>query len=371
MADITPVAAPAPVAAPVAPVVPPAPVAAETQPAVQPVVKDGIESLEGMESMSDLEAILDQSLTSEIVVDGEVKKPEVTEVKPPVAAPALPVPPVTPPADNADEYVDGKPLPKNFRFSNPTQQKLALLMKQHPEASVTELARLAEGLPAAAPVPQNQTPPAEVVAPPVQETVDGDQRVKAQSDKIAVLLEQRKKAIADYDAEGQATIDEQLMDAKLDLRDVRQQVANEVAQLQHFEAQSDASKVMARSLCPETTQPGTPQFEEIQREIAFLESQRSPIMDRPDYPLEVLKRVAARSPALFPNVKMPYGTPVAAVPAQPVAQPPPARLANGQVESPGATAAPTLTPQSAAKAIEDMSLEELEAVSDISGTQRR
>lgn len=269
-------------------------------------------------------------------------------------------------AEDAAAMADPEKLPKNFRFrtEDPKTQRFLKLMKQNPDKTPDQLLELAGFAPAKASQPKEEAASDERAAY-VETVVPTSQRITDAETKVSELTDKLKKAEENY--EPTAGILSDLQDAKLDLREAKQDARAEAYEAQVFESSRQSSIAKAHELSKEASQAGTPQYEEIQREVAWLDQHKPDLLSSPDYPMEVLKRVAARRPDLFPNV-VKRDTPVAQV-KQPVKTAPPARP-TGEVEVGGATAA-TNPPnaQEAARMLDDMSLEQLEAIANSTGTQ--
>jgi len=322
----------------------------------------------GIEDMSTLESILEGAHDPEL----EKKKPaqqqekgkeiKPTEEKPPVETKIDDPKPTEAEEVNLDQE---KELAKNYRFrtEDPRMQKLLTLIRRNPDSNPVELAIQAgwEGPKATAAATEAQRQEQQ------QETkreTPPDSRVESAKQKVAEL--KTKLAEAEKNFESTAEIMDQLQDAKLDLRDAERQVQAEAQSEAHFTAQWQSAEAEAIKLAPETGKPNTPQYEEIQREVAFLESQNSEILNDPRGPLKVLQRVMARRPDLFPKDKTVAKTTETKPAPQGGARP------TGQVESAATSAQPTaLNSEQAARKIDDMSLEELQAIADMTGEKRR
>lgn len=319
-----------------------------------PASKEAITNLEDVTDWSTLEKILEQAEQpehQEVESKTEQPKPPATNEQSPV------VPPAKPPVTNSEEEDTETEPPKNFRFhsEDPTERRFLRLLRQNPGANPIELARLAGYKGEATAAAPN---PAQVEE--TQPTPQADP-LKPFTDKVAELKQKLKEAEASYSPT--AEILDELQDAKLALRDAKEGFEMQTAAQADFARDYKAHRAEALKLCPESGQPGTPQAEEVRREILFLESTEPELFQNPDYPVKVLERVAKRRPELFKLA------PKAAPTTQ--TTPPPAgaaRLATGAVESPSGVSAPTtFTPDAAAKKIDELSLEELEQLSNDTG----
>jgi hypothetical protein len=379
MADEAPPAAPS---APASATPPPAATDGAPTPPEAISTESAIEQIDGEENFEALSAMLDEANKP------KPPKPETSSAEAPTPPPAEPV--ATPPASGAptpppaaaapgapavepgeDEVIEGaeENLPKNFRFhtEDPQRSRYLKLLRQRPEANPIDLAReVGYQLPASA----------AAAAAPAAPTPKEDP-LKGLRAEIDALKEQKKTARAAYEFDKVDELQDQILEKTLKLE--REQA--ELDATEHFEAEYQGQYVEARQQAiakyPDTAKKGTPQAEEVARERAFLEQTEPGFFDDPDYPLALLERLEKRRPDLFKATAPASATPPAAPPPPPpVVTPPPnatpknaARPVGAAVEPGASGAAQPLSKEATAKAIEEMSIEDLEKLGDAIGTK--
>lgn len=376
MADnATPVAPSAPTATtPAAPTdgaLPPTPAPAPAHPEAIST-EQAISAIEGETDMGKLASLLDTPAApppepSSAVAPTPTPAPQPTPTDgatPPAAAPA------PTPGEGEDDVIEetsGEKLPKNFRLhtENPQRSRFLKLLRQQPEANPIDLAKqvgynLSAETAAAAPAP---TPATDLLQP--------------LRDEIAGLKSKKAELKAAYEFGQADDVNDQILEKTLEL----QRREDEVQEGQAFEEEYRGVYTEAREAAltkyPETATKGTPQFEEVQREVSFLERNEPGFFDDPNYPLELLVRLEKRRPDMFKGTtQVPPATPTPAVPpVQPVASPANARPPNaaarpvGEVVPGSAGAVQPLSKDEAVKAIGEMSIEELEKLGDQIGTK--
>lgn len=251
---------------------------------------------------------------------------------PTTAAPVNPeaAPNAEPPATPPEEDEVPQTLPKNFRFhtEDPQFQRLLLGMRQNPGANPIDIAKMVGyEMPANSAAPVAPVTPATPPAPPEE---PGE--IKAIRSKIDELIAKRKDARTAFQDHEVDELTDQIGEAKTELKEAERSHREQVQAAAEWEGDMRASLDEVYSQYPEAKRAGSPQQRALIKELALARHENDPVMQRPDYIRELLKRAADSNSSLFPGVKA-GATPAPVVPVK-VNIPPPVRSPNGSVESP-------------------------------------
>lgn len=280
-----------------------------------------------------------------------------------------PVAPETTDDDDEDEETTGQPAvpqttARNFRLHT-EDPKLGTFLKTlkavqatNPNVNPADVAALVgyamPGAPAAA-------------APAVQQSSEPDPRVQALRDQLAQIEKDIEQAdTVEYDRK--KVRDLQLEQARKERALERMEEAIEAQAVAdaEFDAGFMAARAQASALCPEADQDGTPQYDLVFAEVARVKRTNPGLLDVPAYPLDILKRVAAKHPELFPKVvAKPAAVPVTvpALVAKPVPKGQPTSRPVGVVVA-GSAPSLTIDSSNAPAVLEALSTEQLIALAD-------
>lgn len=388
MADETPAAAapsapPATQAAPPDGSTPPPAAAAPEKVAVTPEAANA--QIEASESFDELAAHLDraEALREEAESQPEAEAaaaaptPAASAAKPAdgASAPSTAAAPAPAEPGSEDETFEdgGDKFTKNFRLhtTDPARSRFLKLLKAEPGANPIELAQRAGYTPpaTAAAAPATAAP----AAAPVQ-TIDAV--LQPLRDEIAALSAQKRTAREAYEFDKVDEIADQILEKRLALDRKQSELEQEASFQEEYDGGYQGAKAAAIAQYPDTGKRGTPQYEEIMRERAYLEQTEPGFFDDPQYPLELVKRLEVRRPDLFKSGAAPAAAPAAAAPVPAATVTPPSSAAAKQPARPvGAIAAGSettttpLTKQTAIAEIDNLSPEELVALADMVGTK--
>lgn len=387
MADEAPAAAApsAPPATPAAPTdgaLPPQPAATEA-PKAPVTPADAIAQIEGSDDYAALEAALDKSNEKPAETPAAEATPAAPTTAPATAAtqpdgsqpPASPAPAAAAPGSDDPDNDSDETLPKNFRFhvdNDPARARFLQLVRREPGANPIDLAvRAGYALPTTA------TPaaaPAAAAAAPA-ETIETT--LKPMRDEIDALQAQKKAAREAYEFDKVDEIADQILEKRLALEKTKADLEQQASYSEEYNSVKSAARAEAWAKYPDTRVPGTPQFEEVQREVAHLENVEAGFFDDPRYPIELLTRLEKRRPDLFKSgaAPAPAAAAPAAAPAPSTVTPPPNAAAKLPARPVGQVAAGTegslqpLTKQATEQAIEEMTdPEEIAKLADLVGT---
>lgn len=322
------------------------------------------EALNGL-SAADLEALVD-SVGTQPNPDPKRKTPK-TEAPPPNGS--TPSPAATPEAEPIDDVTEGKPLPKNFRFhtEDPQRATYLRLLRQNPEGDPVALA-IAAGykVPGNAATPTAPNPPA-APAPKQAEPPKPIPQLQPLRDEIAKMEQEIKDANEsfDYGKASQLTIELGRKERQLDKAE--QAHAHEASALAEYNAEVTQALGAVAQIHPQVSVEGTPQFEAVQREIAFLEAHHPNVLNDAgsEYPRVVIERLEKSHPLLFPR----SAAVIPGMPA-PVASPKVAARPVGQTLPATGGPAP-YTAETAAVDITKLTPDQLDELANSAGTQVR
>lgn len=279
----------------------------------------------------------------------------------------------------AGELDDTRPLAKNYRFqtNDPKRQKFLTLMRRNPDTDIVILAKQAgytlpegekgksgEEAEAAARAAAN-------VVDPLQSQKDALAAIEAE---YAALNTQIEEAETNYLPTGKlasqlATKAVERHAAKEALKQAEVTHAEQVEYLAQYTEENNAAKEAAFKDCPDLTKKGTLPYRLMRAEMEEAEGENPRFLDDPQYPVLLLKRLRARYPTHFPASK------AAVAGGKPVVQgnkPPAGKPVREMGSIPAGNRGGTDQPLDAAaleKRIDEMSLEELEALGNQVGTQ--
>lgn len=185
--------------------------------------------------------------------------------------------------------------------------------------------------------PQTETQP----TPPANPDADIDSR-------IADVRAKLKEAKAGFDTDAELDLLDQLSDLKAQKQMAvfrREQAENQEHQTAEARFQSTYQSAVdqAHSLFPQGADPNSEFSKAVAQEIQRLDQKKSPILDEPDYPLDIAWRVASRL-GITPKSSSAPAAPASVAP-KPQAPPAPARSARDVPPVVGGSAT-TITPMS-------------------------
>lgn len=222
--------------------------------------------------------------------------------------------------------------------------------------------------PAEAP-PASQAPAGEKKggeAPPAAPVSDA---VKAAEAKLADLQAKKEQAKAEYDYDKAESLNDEILEARLELRDAKRDAESHQATVAQFQAAEDASRARVMSIYGEhMTDPESAFNEEVDVQIMLAERKNDPILTKPDWPEKIAERVAKRlniTPA-GDGKAAPAGTKGAPPPEDEIIPPPPPRSIRipGSPVAGGANTA-ALTPTQAMAELDKLNPQEREKVLEL------
>jgi hypothetical protein len=325
--------------------------------------------------MSKLQALLegdDSSTRTKPDADSAKASGKAAAKAPNAAAPApqsQPAPAAEPGEDDTIEEAGDERLPKNFRFhtENPQRSRYLKLLRQQPEANPIDLAVQAGYTPSQAKVEAAAAAAAPAPAVPAE--------ITTLKDEIAALKAKKAEHKAAYEFGEADDVNDQILEKTLKLQRREDEIEAEQAFQQEYQGQYVTARTQASQKYPDALKKGTPQFEEVVRERAYLEQTEPGFFDNPEYPTALIERLEKRRPDLFKGAAAP--APAGSQPAAPapVVTPPPNARPNNAARPVGAVVQGSegsqtpLTKEATEAAIDDLSIEQLEALGDMVGTK--
>lgn len=149
-------------------------------------------------------------------------------------------------------------------------------------------------------------------------------QIEALQAQITALKADIKKAAEDYDKDAELELQDQLIDAKADLK-LLQYIASQQQQTQQAEAQTEFqsdyadSVAMAGKMFDGCRDPNSPLYAEIKKVMSEKEASNPAFFDSPDYPLAIASIAAARigkTPAAQKQQSAPQSQPPRQTPRQ-------------------------------------------------------
>ncbi len=127
-------------------------------------------------------------------------------------------------------------------------------------------------------------------------TLEGDRQAVAEAElRVEALMKQREERRAGYDFEEAKALMAEILDAKLDLREARNEAARAVSHVETYVAEEKASQERMEAQYGEwLNNPESPFHEWVEMEIALAEKRKDDIFYYPDWPEKIAGRALQR-----------------------------------------------------------------------------